>query len=147
MGILSNLEPAPVFKYFEEICNIPHGSGNTDAISSFCVNFAIEHGLKYLKDENNNVIIWKEGTKGYENSPSVIIQGHLDMVCEKEAGCNINFEKDGIKLHLDNGIISAEGTTLGGDDGIAIAYALAILESDNIPHPPIEAVFTVDEEV
>ncbi len=147
MGILSNLEPAPVFKYFEEICNIPHGSGNTDAISNFCANFAIEHGLKYIKDENNNVIIWKEGTKGYENSPSVIIQGHLDMVCEKEAGCNINFEKDGIKLHLDNGIISAEGTTLGGDDGIAIAYALAILESDNIPHPPIEAVFTVDEEV
>lgn len=147
MGVLSNLEPAPVFKYFEEICNIPHGSGNTDAISSFCVNFAIEHGLKYLKDENNNVIIWKEGTKGYENSPSVIIQGHLDMVCEKETGCNINLEKDGIKLHLENGIISAEGTTLGGDDGIAIAYALAILESDNIPHPPIEAVFTVDEEV
>lgn len=93
MGILSNLEPAPVFKYFEEICNIPHGSGNTDAISNFCANFAIEHGLKYIKDENNNVIIWKEGTKGYENSPSVIIQGHLDMVCEKEAGCNINFEK------------------------------------------------------
>ena len=147
MGILSNLEPAPVFKYFEEICNIPHGSGNTDAISNFCAYFAIEHGLKYIKDENNNVIIWKEGTKGYENSPSVIIQGHLDMVCEKEAGCNINFEKDGIKLHLDNGIISAEGTTLGGDDGIVIAYALAILESDNIPHPPIEAVFTVDEEI
>lgn len=146
MGILSNLEPAPVFKYFEEICNIPHGSGNTDAISTFCANFAIEHGLKYIKDENNNVIIWKDGTQGYENSPSVIIQGHLDMVCEKETGYNINFEKDKIKLCLDNGIISAEGTTLGGDDGIAIAYALAILESDNIPHPPIEAVFTVDEE-
>lgn len=147
MGILSNLEPAPVFKYFEKICSIPHGSGNTEAISNFCVSFAKEHGLDFLQDKKNNVIIWKKGTKGYENSPSVIIQGHLDMVCEKEEGCNIDFEKDGLKLQLENGIISAKGTTLGGDDGIAIAYALAILESDDIPHPPIEAVFTADEEI
>lgn len=147
MGILSDLEPVPVFKYFEKICSIPHGSGNTEAISNFCVSFAREHGLSFTKDKNNNVIIWKKGTPGYENSPSVIIQGHLDMVCEKEAGCDIDFEKDGLKLQFQNGIISAKGTTLGGDDGIAVAYALAILESDSIPHPPLEVVFTTDEEI
>ena len=146
MGILSDLEPAPVFKYFEKICSIPHGSGNTENISNFCVSFAKEHGLKYHKDSYNNVIIWKDGTKGYEDSPSVIIQGHLDMVCEKKTGHKIDFEKDGLDLQLKDGIISAKNTTLGGDDGIAIAYALAILESDTIPHPPLEAVFTTDEE-
>lgn len=146
MGILSDLEPAPVFKYFEKICSIPHGSGNTENISNFCVSFAKEHGLKYHKDNYNNVIIWKDGTKGYEDSPSVIIQGHLDMVCEKKTGHKIDFEKDGLDLQLKDGIISAKNTTLGGDDGIAIAYALAILESDTIPHPPLEAVFTTDEE-
>lgn len=147
MGILSDLEPAPVFKYFEEICSIPHGSGNTDAISNFCVEFAKEHGLDFIKDKKNNVIIWKKGTKGYENSPSVIIQGHLDMVCEKEAWCDIDFEKDGLELQLENGIVSAKGTTLGADDGIAVAYALAILESESIPHTPLEVIFTVDEEI
>ncbi len=147
MGILSDLEPASVFKYFEEICSIPHGSGNTDAISNFCVSFAKGHGLDFIKDKKNNVIIWKKGTKGYENSPSVIIQGHLDMVCEKEAWCNIDFEKDGLELQLENNSVSAKGTTLGADDGIAIAYALAILESDSIPHPPLEVIFTVDEEI
>lgn len=146
MGVLSGLEPAGVFKYFGEICNIPHGSGNTDEISSYCVSFAKEHGLEYKKDSYNNVIIWKDGTPGYENSPSVIIQGHMDMVCEKEPGYNIDFNKEGIKPRLENNTITAEGTTLGGDDGIAIAYALAILESDDIPHPPLEVVFTVDEE-
>jgi len=146
MGILSDLEPVPVFKYFEEICSIPHGSGNTKTISNFLVSFARGHGLEFIQDSFNNVIIWKDGTKGYENSPSVIIQGHMDMVCEKEAMCNIDFEKDGLELQLADGTISASGTTLGGDDGIAVAYALAILSSSDIPHPPIEAVFTVDEE-
>lgn len=121
MGILSDLEPKAVFKYFEKICSIPHGSGNTKQISRFCVSFAKEHGLKYHKDESNNVIIWKDGTKGYENSPAVMIQGHLDMVCEKETGCNIDFEKDGLALQVKDGVISAKGTTLGGDDGIASA--------------------------
>lgn len=147
MGILSNLNPAPVFKYFEDICSIPHGSGNTKAISDFCADFAIKHNLKYIQDEKNNIIIFKDGTASYEKSAPVIIQGHLDMVCEKEVNYNIDFENEGLSLQLEDGIISAKGTTLGGDDGIAIAYALAILESDDIPHPPIEAVFTVDEEV
>lgn len=147
MGILSNLEPASVFHYFEEICSIPHGSTNTKAISDYCVQFAKEHELKYIQDDMNNVIIFKPGTTGYENSASVMLQGHLDMVCEKEADCEIDFQKDGLTLQLENNIISAKGTTLGGDDGIAIAYTLAILASKDIPHPPIEAVFTVDEEI
>ncbi|MCI9079595.1 MAG: aminoacyl-histidine dipeptidase [Lachnospiraceae bacterium] len=147
MGILSNLEPEAVFRYFEQICSIPHGSGNTGKISNFCVSFAKEHGLEYKQDNYNNVIIWKDGSPGYENSPSVMIQGHLDMVCEKETYYKFDFEKSGLDLQLNDGVISAKGTTLGGDDGIAIAYALAILESDSIPHPPLEAVFTTDEEV
>lgn len=147
MGILSNLEPRSVFRYFEEICSIPHGSGNTKAISDYCVHFAIEHHLDYLQDDANNVIIFKNGTTGYENSAPVIIQGHLDMVCEKEQGCDIDFTKDGLQLQSEHGTVTANGTTLGGDDGIAVAYALAILEADDIPHPPLEAVFTVDEEI
>lgn len=147
MGILSDLEPAKVFRYFEEICGIPHGSGNTKAISDYCVAFAREHDLSCRQDEKNNVIIWKDGTAGYEQSAPVMIQGHLDMVCEKEPDCDIDFEKEGIRLQLEDGIVSAKGTTLGGDDGIAVAYALAILASDDIPHPPLEVVFTVDEEI
>lgn len=146
MGVLSGIEPTSVFRYFEEICSIPHGSGNTKQISDYCVRFANEHGLRYIQDGSNNVIIFKDGTAGYENSESVIVQGHLDMVCEKTADCPIDFEKDGLTLRVEDGIISADGTTLGGDDGIAIAYALAILDADDIPHPPLEAVFTVDEE-
>ena len=146
-NILSDLEPKSVFNYFEQICSIPHGSRNTKQISDFCVSFAKEHNLKYVQDESNNIIIWKDGTKGYENSPSVIIQGHLDMVCEKEHDCDIDFEKDGLSLIVDGDNIHADRTTLGGDDGIAIAFALAILDSTDIPHPPIEAVFTVDEEI
>lgn len=147
MGILSNLEPASVFQYFEEICGIPHGSSNTKAISDYCVHFAKEHGLKYIQDDLNNIIIFKAGTSGYEQSSPVMIQGHLDMVCEKDADSTIDFTKDGLTLQLQDGIISAKGTTLGGDDGIAVAYALAILASDDIPHPPLEVVFTVDEEI
>ena len=146
-NILSNLEPKSVFNYFEQICSIPHGSRNTKQISDFCVSFAKEHNLKYSQDESNNIIIWKDGTTGYEKSPSVIIQGHLDMLCEKEHDCDIDFEKDGLSLIVDGDDIHADRTTLGGDDGIAVAFALAILDSTDIPHPPIEAVFTVDEEI
>ncbi len=147
MSILNGLEPAGVFRYFEEICGIPHGSGDTKAISDYCVSFAKDHELKYRQDEYNNVIIWKEGTAGYEQSAPVMIQGHLDMVCEKEPDCDLDFKKEGIRLQLKDGIISAKGTTLGGDDGIAVAYALAILDAQDIPHPPLEVVFTVDEEI
>ena len=147
MKVLSSLEPHKVFEYFEEICSIPHGSSNTKKISDYLVTFAREHDLRYIKDQSNNVIIFKDGTPGYEAAAPVMLQGHMDMVCEKGKDCNIDFERDGLELVLKDGIISANGTTLGGDDGIAVAYALAILDSSDIPHPPLEAVFTVDEEI
>ncbi|MCD8146026.1 MAG: aminoacyl-histidine dipeptidase [Clostridiales bacterium] len=147
MAVLFHLEPASVFHYFEEICSIPHGSGNTRAISDYCVRFAQAHGLRCVQDTRNNVIIYQPGTPGYEQSPAVMLQGHLDMVCEKEPDCNIDFTADGLRLQVEDGVISAQGTTLGGDDGIAVAYALAILAAEDIPHPPLEVVLTVDEEI
>ncbi len=147
MAVLTGIEPKDVFRYFEDICAVPHGSGNTKGISDYCAAFARAHGLRYIQEPCNNVIIFKDGTPGYENSDAVMIQGHLDMVCEKAPGCNIDFEKDGLSLKLENGVISAEGTTLGGDDGIAVAMSLALLAADDIPHPPLEVVLTVDEEI
>ena len=146
MGILDGVKPTRVMHYFEKICAIPHGSGNTDKISSFCVGFAKELGLEVIKDKLNNVIIKKPASKGYEAHPTVILQGHLDMVCEKDADSPIDFEKDGLDLKTDGDFVYAKGTTLGGDDGIAIAMAMAILEDNSLSHPPIEALFTTDEE-
>ncbi len=147
MAVLQHLEPKDVFKYFEEISAVPRGSGNRDKIAQYCMNFASEHGLKAVCDNAKNVVIYKEAAKGYENASPVILQGHLDMVCQKVQGCAHDFEKDGIALKVDGDVISAYGTTLGADNGIAVAMVLAILASDNIPHPPIEAVFTADEEI
>ena len=146
MSILENLQPKRVFYYFEQIANIPHGSGNTKQISDYLVSFAKEHKLEYYQDAINNVILIKEATQGYEQAEPIIIQGHMDMVCEKESGCTIDFEKDGLELYVDGDFVKAKGTTLGGDDGIAVAYALALLESDEIAHPRLEVVITVDEE-
>ena len=146
MRVLENLQPQRVFYYFEEIAKIPHGSGNTKQISDYLVAFAKEHNLEYYRDELNNVIIIKEATLGYENAQAVIIQGHMDMVCEKESGCTIDFEKDGLKLYVEDGFVKAKDTTLGGDDGIAVAYGLALLESTEYAHPRLEVVITVDEE-
>lgn len=146
-NVLEGLEPSEVFEYFENISSIPHGSGNTKDISDYLVSFANAHGLRYVQDELNNVVIFKAGSAGYEKSEPVIIQGHMDMVCEKEDGYQIDFIHDGLRLEIVDGKISARGTTLGGDDGIAVAMALAVLASDDIAHPPIEAVFTVDEEI
>lgn len=140
------MQPQRVFYYFEEISKIPRGSGNTKAVSDFCVQFAKENNLRYIQDEINNVIIYKEGTKGRENEEPVIVQGHLDMVCEKNLDCDHDFEKEGLKLLVEGDFIYADQTTLGGDDGIAVAYGLALLESTEISHPPLEVVFTVDEE-
>lgn len=147
MGVLSSLEPKGVFQFFEEICQIPHGTFNTKEISDYCVAFAKKRGLSVYQDEVNNVIIRKPGTAGYENSEPVIIQGHMDMVCEKKPDSDHDFMKDPLELYVEDGFIKAKDTTLGGDDGIAIAMALALLDSDTIPHPPIEALFTVDEEI
>lgn len=147
MSVLSELEPKKVFYYFEELCKIPHGSYNTKAVSDYCMRFAAERGLEAEQDDTNNVIIHKKGTAGYEDSAPVILQGHLDMVCEKMPGIEHDFEKDPLELLIEDGCVTANGTTLGGDDGIAVAMALAVLDSDDIPHPPLEAVFTTEEEV
>ncbi len=146
MRVLNDLYPSRVFYYFEDICKIPHGSGDTDKISDYCVDFAKKHNLEYIKDAFNNVIIKKSASQGYQSHPPVIIQGHLDMVCQKDASSDIDFKNDGLDITHDGKSVFAKGTTLGGDDGIAIAMALAILEDDTLSHPPIEAVFTTDEE-
>ena len=147
MRKLEKLKPERVFYWFEEICNIPHGSGNTKEISGFLAGFAADRGLKYYQDDLNNVVIYKNGSEGYENAAPVILQGHMDMVCEKVQGSSHDFEKDPLDLYVEDGFVRAKDTTLGGDDGIFVAMALAILEDDTLPHPPIEAVFTVDEEI
>lgn len=147
MMLSEELYPQRVFYYFEQIAAIPHGSRNTKAISDFLVDFAKEHNLVWYQDENNNVVIVKEASAGYEAAEPIIIQGHMDMVCEKEKGVDIDFEKDGLKLYIDGDFLKAEGTTLGGDDGIAVAYALALLDSQEIAHPKLEVVITVDEEI
>ena len=143
---LAGLQPANVFAYFEKLCSIPHGSGNTKPISDYLVSFAQEHGLRYIQDELNNVIIFADGTCGYEDHEPVIIQGHMDMVCEKDEDCPIDMQTQGLDVTHDGRFVFAKGTTLGGDDGIAVAYALAILADPTIPHPPLEVVITVDEE-
>lgn len=143
---LSDLKPKKVFEYFEQICSIPHGSGNTKMISDYLVSFAKNHNLKYEQDELNNVIIYKNGTGDYENHEPIIIQGHMDMVCEKDDNCPIDMLTQGLDVTHDDKYVFANGTTLGGDDGIAVAYSLALLDDDTIPHPPLEIVITVDEE-
>ena len=146
MGVLSELEPKSVFGFFEEICGIPHGSGNTKLISDYLVDFAKKHDIRYIQDELNNVILFGEGTCGMEDHWPVILQGHMDMVCEKDDDCTINMETEGLDVTHDGQYVFAKGTTLGGDDGIAVAYALALLADKSIPHPPLEVIITVDEE-
>ena len=144
--VLSHLEPASVLRFFEEICAIPHGSGNTALISEYCVNFAKERNLEHYTDELGNVIIIKPACEGRENDTPVILQGHIDMVCQKAPDCTKDMTTEGLDLAIDGDFIFARGTTLGGDDGIAVAMALAVLDSDSLSHPRVEAVFTVDEE-
>ena len=144
---LAGLNPASVFCFFEEICAIPHGSRNTKAISDYLVDFAKTRGLRYFQDEVNNVVIFQDGTCGYENHEPVILQGHMDMVCEKDASCPLDMAVDGLDVTHDGAYVFAKGTTLGADNGIAVAYALALLDDPTIPHPPLEVVITVDEEI
>ena len=144
---LAGLAPESVFAYFEKLCSIPHGSGNTKAISDYLVSFAQEQNLRYIQDGSNNVIIFQDGTSGYEEHAPVILQGHMDMVCERDETCPIDMEKEGLDVTHDGGYVYARGTTLGGDNGIAVAYSLALLADRTIPHPPLEVVITVDEEI
>lgn len=147
MGKLENLEPKDVFSYFEKLCSVPHGSGNTKQISDLCVRLAQELGLRCRQDASNNVVIWKDASPGYEAAEPVILQGHIDMVCVKTEDCGKDLAKEGLDLMTDGVSVWADKTSLGGDDGIAVAMAFAILADDSLPHPPLEAVFTVDEEV
>lgn len=142
MYTLDNLRPERVFHYFKEISAIPHGSFHTDEISNYLVEYAKTHNLKYRQDNLGNVIIWKDG-KG----KPVIIQGHMDMVCEKAPDCDKDMLTEGLDLYVEGDKLKARGTTLGGDDGIAVAMALAVLEMDDDKLPPIEAIITVNEEV
>ncbi|MBQ3491713.1 MAG: aminoacyl-histidine dipeptidase [Oscillospiraceae bacterium] len=143
---LAGLQPKSVFAYFEKLCSMPHGSGNTKQISDFLVSFAKEHNIRYVQDTLNNVLLFADATPGYEGHDPVIIQGHMDMVCEKDADCPIDMEKEGLDIAHDGKWVFAKGTTLGGDDCIAVAYALAILADPTIPHPALEVIITVDEE-
>ncbi len=145
--VLSHLEPGNVFRFFEELSRIPRESGHTDAVSAWVEDFARARGLRCRRDELGNVVIWKDASPGYEGHPAVILQGHTDMVCVQAPGTDHDFEKDPLTLVLDGDWLRAENTTLGGDDGAAVAMMLALLDDDAIPHPPIEAVFTVDEEI
>lgn len=146
MGVLTNYEPKNVFAYFEKICSIPRGSGNTDAIADYLVQFAKDRDLDSYRDAANNIIIRKKGSAGYENADTIILQGHHDMVCEKDQDLDFDFTKDAIVPVVDGDWIRTNGTTLGGDNGIAVAMMLAILDDDTLPHPPIEALITADEE-
>ena len=146
MAALENIEPKQVFYWFEQICSVPHGSGNVKKISDFLVSFASERGLDYVQDDALNVIIYAPASEGYEDSSPLIIQGHMDMVCAKTEDCKIDFLNDPITPYVDGDWVTAEGTSLGGDDGIAVAIALAILDDKKIAHPTLECVFTVNEE-
>ncbi len=147
MAALFALKPEKVFYYFEKLCSVPHGSGNTKQISDLCAGFARELGLRYRQDEVNNLVIWKDGSRGYENAAPIILQGHIDMVCAKTEDCAKDMARDGLDVRTDGEWVWADKTSLGGDNGIAVAMILAILSDDTLAHPPIEAVFTVDEEV
>ena len=143
---LAGLEPGNVFGYFEKLCSFPHGSGNTKQISDYLVSFAEENQIPYVQDTLNNILMFCEGTCGYEDHEPVIIQGHMDMVCEKDADCPIDMDTQGLDIAHDGTYVYAKGTTLGGDNGIAVAYAMALLTDKSIPHPPLEVIITVDEE-
>ena len=140
-------ENVPIFKYFEEISKIPHGSFHEEKIADYVENFAKEHDFKYVRDDMNNVIIYKDATPGYENHDTVMLQAHMDMVCEKNKDVDFDFETDALNLYVEDGWLKAKGTTLGADDGFGVSYMLAILSDDTLKHPNLECVFTVQEEV
>ncbi len=146
MSVLNGLKPQKVFEYFEKISAVPRGSGKTEKITEFCVDFAEKRGFRYLSDKTGNVVIFKNGSAGRENEEPVILQGHTDMVWEKAENSTFDFENSPLELKTDGEWVWANGTTLGGDDGIAVAMCMALLESEDISHPPLEVVFTVDEE-
>lgn len=146
MSVLGHLEPNSVFRFFEEICSIPHGSGNTAQMTDYLMNFAKERGIWARRDEIGNVVMRKPATPGYEEVPGVIIQGHMDMVAVKTPDCTKDMTTEGLDLAVDGDYIYAVNTSLGGDDGVAVAYGLAIMDADDLSHPEVEVIITVDEE-
>lgn len=144
--VTEGLKPEKVLRYFEQLSQIPRGSHNEKEVSDFLKEFGESLGLETIQDEVMNIIIKKPATKGYENAPIVILQGHMDMVCEKNEDTDHDFMKDPLKLYLEGDLLKAKGTTLGADNGIAVAYAMAVLDSTDIPHPPLEVIVTVEEE-
>ena len=144
--VTKGYKPEKALSFFEELCKIPHGSGNEEAVAKYIENFANERGLFVIRDKNNNVFIRKEATAGYENEPAYLLQGHTDMVCAKLTTSAHDFEKDALDLYMENGWLRARGTTLGGDDGIAVAFMLALLDGEIENHPTLECLFTVEEE-
>lgn len=144
--VLDELKPQNVMRYFELLTRIPRGSGNEQEVSDYLVNFAKNLNLEVIQDAHNNIIIKKPASKGYENSPSVILQGHMDIVCVKEEGLEFDFMKDPIDIYVDGDYIKTRGTTLGGDNGIALAMSMAILEDKSLEHPELTALFTTAEE-
>lgn len=146
MTFVETLEPQPLWRHFDQILTIPHGSGNEAALREHIIAFADQNGLEHQVDSMGNLLVRKPGTAGFENAPATVLQNHLDMVNEKNSDVEHDFEKDAIKPKRDGDYLKAEGTTLGADNGIGIAAALAVLESKDLVHGPIEALFTVDEE-
>ena len=144
--VTKGYKPEKALAYFEELCKIPHGSGNEEAVAKYIENFANQRGLFVIRDKNNNVFIRKEATAGYENVPAYLLQGHTDMVCAKLTTSAHDFEKDALDLYMEDGWLRARGTTLGGDDGIAVAFMLALLDGEIENHPTLECLFTVEEE-
>ena len=147
MGVLAGLEPKAVFEFFEALCALPHGNRQTGPVSDYLVDFAQRRGLRYRRDEVNNVVIWKDAAPGYEDAPTLMLQGHMDMLAEKEHSCARDTEKEGLEIFVAGDEIGAHGTTLGADDCIGVAMALAVLDDDHLRHGPLECVFTVDEEM
>lgn len=144
--IINDRKPKALYEYFEDICSIPHGSGNESAIAAMLTEFANKNGLYSKRDANNNVLIVRPASHGYENHPAVMIQGHTDMVCEADDDCNIDFSKDPLKLKYDGKYLTADKTTLGADDGVAVAIMMALLTDHDLKAPRIECLFTTEEE-
>ncbi len=144
--IINGYKPEKLFNFFEDLCAIPHGSGNEKGIADYIEAFAKERDLYCLRDELDNVFIRKNASEGYANAPAVMLQGHTDMVCEQNEGTGHDFETEGLDLYIENGWLKARGTTLGGDDGVAVAIMLAILDDNTLKHPTLECLFTTGEE-
>ena len=142
----TKLQPECVFHYFAEVCKIPRPSKKEEKMIAFLKDFGEKHGLETKVDKAGNVLIKKPATPGFENRKTVILQSHIDMVCEKNKETRHDFEKDPIETYVDGEWLRAKGTTLGADNGIGVATELAILAADDVKHGPIECLFTVDEE-